>query len=126
MAIGFWDIESRSIIALDVAGAWRYAGDSTTEILCIAWAIDDGKPNIWIPGDPPPEDLLVADEIVAHNFAFERAMATRILMTRHGWPEISLTKQCCSMTLALANALPAALEKSAKALDLSFEKDKEG
>jgi DNA polymerase len=123
MATGFWDIESRSTIALDVAGAWRYAGDTSTEILCIAYALDDSEPKIWVPGDPPPEELLTADEIVAHNFAFERAMAARILTPRHSWPEIPLSKQRCSMTLALAHALPAALDKTAKALGLPYQKN---
>ena len=126
MSIGFWDIESRSTVPLDVAGAWRYAADPTTEILCVAYAIDDGDPQIWVPGDPPPQELLAADEIVAHNFAFERAMATRILTTPHGWPTIPLAKQRCSMTLALACALPPALDKAAKALGLPYEKDAEG
>src|SRR5215467_12462207 len=94
--------------------------------LCIACAIDDGDPQIWVPGDPLPQELLAADEIVSHNFAFERAMATRILTTRHGWPTIPLAKQRCSMTLALACALPAALDKAAKVLGLPYEKDAEG
>jgi DNA polymerase family A/CHC2 zinc finger/Toprim domain len=126
MSTAFFDIESRSTVALEVAGAWRYAGDPSTEILCVAYAIDDGTPKIWVFGNPPPTELFAADEIVAHNFQFERAMLTRILTPRYGWPEIPLAKQRCSMALALANALPAALEKTAKALGLSFEKDKEG
>src|SRR5262249_3253269 len=78
------------------------------------------------PGDPPPEKLFAADTIVAHNFGFERAMTARILAPHHSWPIIPLTKQRCSMTLALVNALPPALEKTAKALGLPYEKDKEG
>jgi CHC2 zinc finger/Toprim domain len=126
MSTGFFDIESRSKVSLETAGAWRYAGDSSTEVLCAAYAIDDGEPKIWLPSDPPPEELLTADEIVAHNFAFERAMAARILTPRHGWPIIPLAKQRCSMSLALAHALPAALDKVTKALGLPFEKDVEG
>jgi CHC2-type zinc finger protein/Toprim domain-containing protein len=126
MATGFWDIESRSIVALEVAGAWRYAGDPSTEILCVAYAIDDAAPKIWRRGDPPPQDLLACDEIYAHNWGFERPMAARILTPRDGWPEIPLAKQRCTMAMASANALPPALEKTAKALGLPFEKDKEG
>jgi DNA polymerase family A/CHC2 zinc finger/Toprim domain len=126
MSRGVFDLESRSTVALEVAGAWRYAGDLSTEILCSAYAIDDGPAQIWRPGDPPPQDLLACDEIVAHNWGFERPMSARILTPRYGWPEIPLAKQRCSMALALANALPAALEKTAKALGLPFEKDKEG
>jgi DNA polymerase family A/CHC2 zinc finger/Toprim domain len=113
-------------VALEIAGAWRYAGDLSTEILCIAYAIDNEAPKIWHPGDPPPQDLLACDEIVAHNWGFERPMAARILTARHGWPEIPFAKQRCTMAMASASALPPALEKLAKALGLPFEKDKEG
>lgn len=126
MTTAFWDLESRSTVALDVTGPWRYAADPSTEILCIGYAIDNGEPKICLPTDPPPEELLTADEIVAHNFMFERAMATCILTARHGWPAIPLAKQRCSMTMALARALPAALDKLAKALELPFQKDVEG
>ncbi len=126
MSTAFWDIESRSIVALEVAGASRYAGDPSTEILCVAYAIDDGEPKIWLPGDPLPEELFAVDEIVAHNFAFERPIAARILTPRHRWPEIPLAKQRCSMSLALAHALPAALDKTTKALGLPYQKDAEG
>jgi DNA polymerase len=126
MTTAFIDFETRSIVALDVVGAWRYAADSSTEVLCDAYAIDEGEPQIWIPGNPFPEELFTANVTVAHNFQFERAIATRILTPRYGWPEIPLAKQRCTMALALANALPAALEKTAKALGLPYEKDKEG
>ena len=126
MSVAFFDIESRSAISLETAGPWRYASDPSTEILCVSYAIDDGEAKIWTPDDLLPEELFAADEIVAHNFAFERAMATRILTPRHGWPEIPLAKQRCSMTMALACALPAALDNLAKALKLPFQKDTDG
>ena len=126
MPTGFFDIESRSKVPLETAGAWRYASDASTEILCVAYAIDDGDPKIWVCGDAPPEELLACDPIVAHNCAFEWAMATCILTPRHGWPMIPLAKQRCSMTMALACALPAALDKLAKALALPHQKDIEG
>jgi DNA polymerase bacteriophage-type len=123
MSTGIWDFESRSSISLEIAGPWRYAADPSTEILCVAWAVDDHEPQVWIPGNPPPKELFACDEIVAHNFQFERAMATHILTPRHGWPAIPLSKQRCSMTMALARALPAALDNLAKALKLPYQKD---
>jgi Toprim domain/DNA polymerase family A/CHC2 zinc finger len=122
-----FDIELRSVINLEVAGVSRYARDPSTEILCVGYAIDDGKPKIWKPGDPLPNDLFAADEFVAHNFPFERSIWTHILTSRHDWPTIPpLSKQRCTMTMALAAALPAALDNLAKALDLPFNKDVEG
>jgi DNA polymerase len=127
----FWDIETRSTVSLEDAGAWRYAADATTEVLCIGFAVDDSDVQIWTPGQPIPDEFIAAVSdptwcIVAHNFAFERAIATRILQPRFNWPEIPLAQQRCSMSLALANALPAALDNAARALKLDYHKDGEG
>src|SRR5262245_13665904 len=117
----FWDIETRSTVSLEDAGAWRYAADPTTEVLCVGYAVDDAEPKIWIPGQPIPEEIISAAENgadwVAHNFMFERAIAAHKL-TSLGWPEIPLERQICSMSLALASALPAKLENAAAALGL--------
>jgi DNA polymerase len=127
----FWDIETRSTISLEDAGAWRYAGDPNTEILCIGFAIDDAEVKIWTPGQAIPQEFIAAASdpswcVVAHNFAFERAIAARILQPRFNWPEIPLERQRCSMSLALANALPGALDTAARALKLDYQKDAEG
>ena len=127
----FWDIETRSAVLLEDAGAWRYAADATTDVLCVGYAVDDAEPQIWLPGQAIPEEFFTAAsdpawELVAHNFMFERAIATHILQPRFGWPEIPLARQRCSMTMALAHALPAKLEKTARALNLAYQKDLEG
>jgi DNA polymerase bacteriophage-type len=127
----FFDVETRSAINLETAGAWRYASDPTTEVLCVGYAVDDSDPQIWTPGDPIPEAFIaaVADpnwRVLAHNFQFERAITTRILQPRYGWPEIPLGQQICTMTLALASALPGSLDNAALALDLALHKDRDG
>ena len=127
----FWDIETRSTVPLEDAGAWRYAADPTTEVLCVGYAVDDSDVQIWTPGQAIPQEFIAAASdpswcVVAHNFAFERAIATRILQPRFDWPEIPLAQQRCSMSAALANALPGALDNAARALKLDFQKDQEG
>jgi DNA polymerase len=131
MPIIYWDIETRSALNLETAGAWRYAADPTTEVLCIGFAVDDADPEIWAPGEPIPQIFITAANdpnwsIVAHNYAFERAIETRILVPRCGWPQIPIAQQHCSMTLALVNALPGGLDKAAAALGLPIQKDTEG
>jgi Toprim domain/CHC2 zinc finger len=127
----FFDIETRSTVNLEIAGAWRYASDPTTEVLCLAYAVDDGDPQIWIPGDPIPEAFLTAAadpswQVVAHNHQFERAITTRILTPRFDWPGIPLERQICTMTMALASALPGGLDNAVLALCLAQGKDREG
>jgi Toprim domain/CHC2 zinc finger len=64
--------------------------------------------------------------VVAHNYQFERAITTRILTPCFGWPEIPLGRQICTMTMALASALPGKLDTVALALGLSQGKDRGG
>jgi DNA polymerase bacteriophage-type len=131
MPIIFWDVETRSTVNLETAGTWRYASDGSTEVLCVAFAVDDAEPKIWVPGEPIPSVFIAAAAdpnwlVVAHNYAFERAIETRVLTPRYGWPCIPIAQQRCSMALALANALPGGLDAAAAALGLLVQKDVEG
>jgi DNA polymerase bacteriophage-type len=131
MPILFWDIETRSAASLEDAGAWRYAADFTTEILCVGYTIDDSEPQTWIPGETVPAEFTeVAGSsewlIVAHNYQFERAISTHILEPWFAWPKIPLERQRCTMTMALASALPGALERATRALGMPYQKDAEG
>jgi DNA polymerase len=128
----FWDVETRSATSLRVCGSWRYASDSTTQVLCICFAVDDGEIKTWVPGQPVPAPFLAiaaepaAWRTIAHNAEFERAILERVLVPQHGFPLVALTAQHCSMTLALANGYPAELDQLAQALALDYRKDREG
>jgi DNA polymerase len=125
------DIETRSAARLDRCGAWRYAADASTEVLCVGYAIDDGPVHVWTPDQPVPEAFLTAARdpawlIVAHNDQFESAIEERLLHPRYNWPLIPAERHRCTMAMALAAALPGALEKAATALGLPFRKDRDG
>ena len=45
----YWDFESRSAANLTICGAWRYAADPTTQVLCLNYAVDDGEVETWLP-----------------------------------------------------------------------------
>jgi DNA polymerase len=127
----FHDIETRSTLDLKTVGAHRYAADPTTEVLCLGYAVDAEPPQLWTPGDPVPMEFVEAAQnpawtVVAHNDAFERVISQHILGPRHNFPAIPIERRRCSMTMALAAALPGALDKAAAALELPHEKDKAG
>jgi DNA polymerase len=127
----FWDIETRSAAPLQETGAWRYAADRSTEVLCIGYAVDNGDVKIWTPGQPIPEEFVAAAAnpnwiIVAHNDQFERVIEERILAPHFGWPIVPINRHRCTMAAALACALPAKLETVAKVLDLPIQKDVAG
>src|SRR6516164_2842177 len=123
------DYETRSVLELPIVGPWRYAADERTEVRCCAYAVDDERVQLWLPGNPVPEPFLQAAAypswlLVAHNAQFEIAIEHFIMRRRHGWPKIPLRQQRCTMALALG--LPAKLELLAEALELTHQKDKAG
>lgn len=124
------DFETRSVISLKGAGAHKYAADPGTEIVCGAYALDDEPVQIWTPSDPiPPEVIEAANHpnyLVAAHGPFERVFEQNNLGPRFGWPQAPLSRQRCTMTLALAHSLPGSLERVAKALSLIHQKDKAG
>jgi DNA polymerase len=118
-------------VNLTTVGAWRYAADPTTEVLCVAYAIDDGPVQTWAPGQPIPKEFFTAARdpdwlIVAHNDQFESAIETRLLAPRLGWPLVPIDRHRCTMAMALASALPGSLEGAAAALGLPAGKDRDG
>jgi DNA polymerase len=127
----FRDIETRSTLDLKAVGAWRYAANSTTEVLCVAYAVDDGPVEVWVPGDPPPTEFTEAARdprwiVVAHNDQFETAVEHLLLHPRFGWPLVPIGQHRCTMAASLAAALPAGLDRAAAALGMSVRKDTEG
>ena len=128
----FWDTETRSAVSLRSSGAWRYAGDPTTDVLCICYAVDDGDIEVWLPGQPLPAPFLEAASnsdrwrSIAHNTQFDHAVLDRVLVPRYGFAPIPVEAQHCSMALALANGYPAELDRLAQALELEYSKDRDG
>jgi DNA polymerase len=125
------DYETRSKSLLKLVGAHRYAADSSTEILCVAYAVDDDPVHLWRSGDPvPPEFLEAASDpmwvIAAHGDHFETAIERHVLAPRFGWPIIPIERHRCTMAMALAVGLPARLGAAADALELANRKDAAG
>jgi DNA polymerase bacteriophage-type len=125
------DYETRSKTVLKLVGTHRYAADPSSEILCVAYAVDDEPVQLWLPCDPvPPEFVEAANNpswlVAAHGDHFETAIEQHILAPRHGWPLVPLVRHHCTMAMALALGLPARLDKIANALELTNRKDAAG
>ena len=122
------DFETYSECDIRSAGAYAYADHDTTEVLCLAWAVDDGAPKLWLPGDALPFELfkLIKDgaEVWAWNSFFEMCVWNLVL----GWPEVPIEQWNDTAALAAAQAYPRALGKCGEALGLQGDqaKDKRG
>ena len=125
------DFETRSSLLLKTVGTHRYASDPRSEILCVAFAVDDDPAQLWRPGDPVPPEFTEAAcnpswVVAAHNDSFETAIERHILGPRYGFPLVPPERHRCTMATALALGLPARLDAVADALELSNRKDAAG
>ena len=117
------DAETRSGLTLDRISTRRYAGEESTEALCVAYAVDDGPVELWLPGAPVPSEFIAADPdtcFAAHNANFEFSLVQHLLAPRFGWPAIPIERFICTMVRARAAALPGSLDGAAAALDDRF------
>ena len=116
---------------LSVVGMARYAEHPTTEVLCLAYDLKDGRGRRqWLPGQPPPVDLFAhlrsGGPIEAHKAGFERHVWEQVCVKRMGWPPIQPEQWRCSMAKARAHALPGALAQITAVLGTSAQKDPVG
>ena len=130
------DFETRSCADLKKTGAWRYAEDESTKVICMAIATPHHS-ALWVPGwaekisnhEALVGELWVhaaieqATRIVAHNYDFERAIWEHIMCGRYGFPAIPTELWDCTMARAAARCLPRSLEHLALALDVDEQKD---
>ena len=118
------DFETRSRCDLISRGVYNYAQDPSTEVLCMAYAYDDGPVMCWIPGSPFPD--IAGHQIMAHNAAFERLVFWYVLCPDVGVPEPKLEQFYCTASQARANCLPGSLEDVGRAVSSKMRKDHRG
>ena len=53
MSIVYCDFETKSACDLKTAGVYNYAQSLSTEVLCMAYAYDDGEVQMWTGGPLP-------------------------------------------------------------------------
>jgi DNA polymerase bacteriophage-type len=126
------DVETRSPLRLRDVGAFQYARNSQTEIICLSFARDNEPPQTWVPGTAPiPQEFHEAAcnsdcWIIAHNANFELAIARYVLEPRFNFPHIPLSQWRCTQAQAVSAALPGRLDRLADALETGFRKDVRG
>lgn len=135
------DYETFSEIELSDVGAYRYAEDSSTEILMLAIAKGNDEPMLWISprwrnAVPALHDIeseaLIAELrdspdalVYAHNAQFERAI-TMFADTPVAFMRDRSQQWRCTAAMARRAAIPDSLEKCGEYLDLDAKKDSRG
>ena len=124
------DFETKSTVDLRKTGVYVYAQHDSTDVWCVCYAFGDGPVELWVPGDPIPEDIDMhvcdGDTLAAHNANFERIIWKYILTPRYGWPEPAIEQWRCTMVMAYAMGLPGKLDDAAPAAGLKNTKDPAG
>lgn len=140
----YGDFETRS--ACDIKyGAFRYAEDVSTAVLCLAWTFDqEDDVHLWHRAHPRPdgsfwcdkserpdeliERIKAGEHFEAHNAKFEYAIWNTVL-TRD-FPEfdvkLKIDQMRCSAAKASCLSLPRALGDAANAVGLLNRKDTDG
>jgi len=122
------DFETYSECDIRTAGAWAYADHPSTEVLCLAWSVNDEPPVIWTPNMPAPVELFRlierGAEVWAWNSFFELAVWQRVLM----WPTIPISQWNDTAALSAAQAYPRALGRCGEFMNITGDavKDKRG
>lgn len=130
------DFESASRADLRKIGAWKYAADMSTFMLCLSLkVITDGRPapsfclsEKAIHALDPRLVELVNDPTViflAHNAGFEQAM-WRFHMEPIGYAPLPPERWHDTMATAAMKALPLGLDALVSALELPVKKDMDG
>jgi DNA polymerase len=124
------DFETRSECDLIARGSYTYAQDPSTQVLCMAWAVDDEDVQVWTPDQPFPVAVRDAvqnlDTIAAHNAAFERLIFWYVLCPDYDLPEPRLEQFYCTAAQARANCAPGSLEDVGRFSGASMKKDHRG
>lgn len=131
------DFETRSEVDIFKVGAWNYSVHPSTEILCMAYAVNNGPIGLETKKDLERNYLqipvMVFDSVfdknpifTAHYSMFENYIWHNILVKRYGWPKIPLRQWRCTAAKAASHALPRSLKNAADALDLKVRKDEDG
>ena len=95
MTILWLDFETRSRCDLPTRGAYNYAQDPSTEVLCMSYAFDEVV--TWTPDQPFPTRVAIhSGQIRAHNAAFERLIFWYVLCPDFGVPEPALEPLACT------------------------------
>lgn len=116
------DFETLSQSDLKLCGAWRYAEDPTTTVLCLSYTIDDAPAERWRPEMPEPQWPLGA-VFVAHNAQFEKAIWRYIMVPEFGWKDIPNSQWHDTMAMCAMRAIPQGLDQAVRVLRLPNLKD---
>ena len=124
------DTETRSRCDLKTRGAYVYAQDASTELICLSYAFDDEDVQTWLPTAPFParvaQHFATGGQIRVHNAGFDRLILWYVVCPDFGAPEPALEQFYCTAAQARANCAPGSLEDVGRFASADMRKDHRG
>lgn len=116
---------------LELVGLQVYAEHPSTEVICLAYNLKDGRgPRLWTPHKPLPQDLfdhLAAGKLVeAFNATFEERIWTHVCVPKYGFPPLPYGQLRCAAAKSRAYCMPPSLAKVGEVLGIEEAKDEGG
>lgn len=115
---------------LHAVDAAVYAEHPSTEVLVACFQFEGGAMSTWVPGMPPPTELLEhvrsGGLVFAYNSFFEYLIWNCVCVRLYGWPALALEQTRDAMAEARSFGLPGKLGDAAKALGDGEQKDTAG
>ena len=93
MSILHIDVETFSEGDLKESGVYRYAEHPSTEIMCLGFVVDDGPPQLWIPYDDVPPEI-VAGVQTRHPTAIIHVGTVVPMALQYAWKHPSTGVGC--------------------------------
>lgn len=121
------DFETQAMVGINNP---LYTCSIDTKIICMSWGFMGGSAALWWAGQPIPDEIIrhVKSKglIGASNASFDRKVWKNIGVRDHGFPETDDDQWFCTQAQSRVAGLPSALDKSAKALQLTARKSRRG
>lgn len=123
--------EGKAKKGLELVGLQAYAQHPSTEVLCLAYDLKDGRGSrLWTPHHPLPTDLfdhLAKGLLVeAFNATFEERIWTHVCVPKYGFPPLPVSQLRCAAAKSRAYCLPPSLAKVGAVLNITEAKDEGG
>jgi DNA polymerase len=122
------DFETESALDIKKVGAWRYAEDPTTRILCMCYSFMGEPWKPWTPAGPHDDllELVNNDAVTFISFGdFERAIWRKIMHEDLDFPDLKNDRWHDIQAVAAMKQMPKNVDDLSRALGLAG-KDTEG
>jgi len=124
----FIDFETQSDVDIKECGLYKYVRGLYFAPVCMAYAIDDGPVELWLPGEPLPKEIATGSDLNIFNAEFEYNVfhSNWFRYNEYDVSKITYNNMIDTQAIAATFGFPINLKNLAQALDVKHQKDNKG